>query len=129
MSTQKDRKVFSVRKRMKSFVYAFKGILAAYTSEHNLWIHSIAAALAIFLAFILDLSSMEWVVVILVIGLVFITEFINTAIEALVDLYTLEHTPLAGKIKDVAAAAVLLSAITAAIVGCIVFIPKILKFI
>jgi len=85
-------------------------------------IHGVIALLVIALGFYYRITSGEWVAILLCIGLVFILEIINTAIETLVDLVQPHHDPLAGKIKDIAAGAVLVGALTAAITGMIIFI-------
>ena len=90
---------FTFRKRLRSFRYAFNGIRLLVTKEHNAWIHCFAAACVIAAGFLLDISQMEWIAVVIVIG----------AIK---------------RTKDLAAGAVLLMAIAAAIVGGIIFFPK-----
>jgi diacylglycerol kinase len=76
--------------------------------------------------FIFHLSAGKWLALVIAIAMVWITEAVNTAIEFLVDLISPEFNPLAGHIKDIAAAAVLLSALAAIIIGCIIFIPELL---
>ena len=91
--------------------------------EHNFRIHLLAAIIVIFLGFYFKVTRQEWLWLVAAIGLVFITETINTAIEKLVDLTKPERDPLAGQIKDVAAGAVLISAITALIIGIVTLWP------
>lgn len=117
---------FSPKKRIKSFAYAWKGILLLIKSEHNAWIHLVCAILVICAAIYFDINRMEWIAVIVCIGLVLAAEAINTAIESLVDLVSPEENPIAGKVKDLAAGAVLICAISAAIIGLLVFIPYII---
>ena len=88
--------------------------------------HIIATIGAIALGFILKISPFEWLILVLIIGLVIATELINTSIEAAIDLTTKEINPLAKVAKDTAAAAVMIFAITAVIIACIIFIPKII---
>lgn len=109
----------------ESFSYAFSGVLYAFFRERNLKIHLLAAILAIFLGFYFDLSRIEWAILLLTIFLVVIVETINTAIEKTIDLVTKEYHPLAKIAKNVAAGAVLLSAINAIIIGIIIFGPYI----
>lgn len=116
---------FTVRKRLQSFRYAFRGIKYLLKTQHNAWIHLCASLIVIFAGFWFSISTTEWVLVGLAIGLVFTAETFNTAIELLVDKISPEYDKKAGIIKDVAAGAVLFSAIAAAVVGLIVFGTKI----
>ena len=116
---------FSVRSRRMSFTYAFRGIGWAFRQEHNLWIHTVAAAAAIAFGFVLHISSLEWIVIVLVIAGVFASELFNSAIESLVDLCSPDINKKAGRVKDMAAGAVLIAALGALATGLIIFIPKI----
>lgn len=115
-----------IKKRIKSFGYAFQGIGNFIRKEPNAWIHCTAVVVVTSLGLYYGISATEWCIVILCFGLVLMAEAFNTAIERLVDLVSPDFHPLAGTIKDVAAGAVLLGAIAAAIVGCIIFIPYII---
>ena len=115
---------FSIKARIKSFTYAFQGIKTFFQTQHNAWIHILATVIVIVLGNIVSLSNAEWCWIMLAIALVFITEMLNTAIEFLTDLVSPEYHPLAKKTKDVAAGAVLVSAIFAVFIGLIVFMPK-----
>ncbi len=115
-----------LRKRADSFGYAFKGIRILVSTQPHIIIHLVVAALVIIAGFICHLSETEWLFIFLAIALVFVTEALNTAIEFAIDLASPGHHPIAGKAKDVAAAAVLIAAIFAVIVGLIVFLPKVL---
>lgn len=106
-----------------SFKYAFEGILAALKQEPNLKIHFLIALLVIAISFILNISSTDWVIIIFIIGFVIIIELTNTAIEKVVDVFTDREHPGAKYAKDIAAGAVLISSITAAIIGLLVFLP------
>lgn len=112
---------FSVRKRLQSFIYAFRGIKWLLKTQHNAWIHIFAAFVVIAAGFWFSLTLTEWALVVLATGIVFSAETFNTAIEQLVDKISPGYDEMAGKIKDLAAGAVLLAAITAAVVGIIVF--------
>ena len=114
-----------IKKRIKSFGYAFQGIGNFIRKEPNAWIHCTAVVVVTSLGLYYGISATEWCIVILCFGLVLMAEAFNTAIERLVDLVSPDFHPVAGTIKDVAAGAVLLGAIAAAIVGCIIFIPYI----
>lgn len=116
---------FSWKKRGKSFVYAFAGIKALISREHNAWIHCAAALAVLVFGLLLDISGTEWCIVLTCIAMVLAAEGFNTAIEKLVDIVSPEFNEKAGKVKDVAAGAVLITAIVSAIIGCIIFIPKI----
>ena len=115
-----------IKKRIKSFGYAFQGIGNFIRKEPNAWIHCTAVVVVTSLGLYYGISATEWCIVILCFGLVLMAEAFNTAIERLVDLVSPDFHPLAGTIKDVAAGAVLLGAIAAAIVGGIIFIPYII---
>lgn len=110
---------------MKGFRYAINGLITAFTSELNLKIHAIATLLVLLAGWYFEITAIEWVVVVLAIGLVISSEMINTAIEYFVDLVSPEIHPTAGKIKDISAGAVLMAALAAFIAGMIIFIPKI----
>ena len=97
---------------------------SAFRQEHNLWIHTLAAATAIALGFILNISPFEWMALSIVIAGVFASELFNSAIESLVDLCSPEFNKKAGRIKDMAAGAVLIAALGALATGLIIFIPK-----
>lgn len=108
----------------KSFLFAFKGV-ALILQERNLIIHLVCGALAIALGFIFKIEEHEWLAIIICMSAVLCLEIINTAIEKTIDLLHPQIHPKAGAIKDLAAAAVLIAAITAIIVGLMVFVPKI----
>lgn len=116
-------------KNKSSFVYALAGIKKAIKGEKNIKIDIIAALLVVIVGIILKISTMEWIICLVLIGGVISAEMMNTAIEAVVDLYTREKKELAAKAKDVAAGAVLIKAMISAIIGGIIFIPKIVDLI
>jgi diacylglycerol kinase (ATP) len=109
--------------RVASFRFAFQGIFHLIRTQHNAHIHLVLGAIAITLGIILGIGQAEWLALTIIITLVLATEGVNTAIEAVVDLASPERHPLAKIAKDVAAGTVLLTAIGAIIVGCIIFIP------
>ncbi len=111
---------------MKSFVYAGKGIYTLISREHNAWIHCAAIIVIAAAGFYFGITRGEWIAVVFCFGLVVAVEAVNTAIENLVDMVCPEKKPEAGTVKDLAAGAVLICAITAMVVGGIVFIPYIL---
>ena len=116
-----------LKKRIKSFGYAFKGIASLLKKEHNAWIHCLAIVVVTTLGFYFHITPTEWCIVLLCFGMVLAAEGFNTAIERLVDLVSPERHPVAGDVKDVAAGAVLICAIAAAIIGCIIFLPYLLN--
>lgn len=115
---------FTLRKRLKSFAYAFNGIRLLIRNEPNAWIHCVAAIGAVALGFVLQISRSEWIAIVVVIGIVLAAETVNSSIEALADLVSPEYNEAIKRTKDLAAGAVLLVALAAAVVGCIIFIPK-----
>ena len=121
-----NKEKFSLKKRFKSFGYAFNGLRLLISEEHNARIHLIAAIVAVMAGFLLHISSLEWVAIILAFGFVISLEIVNTAIENIADFVSPERHMQIKKIKDLAAAGVLIAAITALIIGLIIFIPKII---
>lgn len=113
----------------KSFGFAFEGIFNTIKSERNIKIHIFATIMVVIFGFILKISYIEWLICLLLFGLITSLELVNTAVEATVDLATEERKALAKKAKDAAAGAVLYSAIIAAITGGIIFFPKFFNFI
>ncbi|BDD08326.1 diacylglycerol kinase [Fulvitalea axinellae] len=119
---------FSIRRRLGSFKYAINGLLLLIREEHNSRIHFFAGIMAILLGWLLEINSVEWMIICGVIGFVFAMELINSAIENLCDLVSPEKNDLVKKAKDQAAGAVLVSAIVALVCGLFIFIPKLLVF-
>lgn len=122
-----NKKGFSIGSRLKSFVYAFRGIGYLLRTQHNAWIHLGLTLLAFALGVWFSISQTEWILIILCIGIVFAAESFNTAIEQLCDARFTEYDKRAEIIKDTAAGAVLLVAIAAAITGLIIFLPRLIK--
>ena len=115
-----------LQKRIESFGYAFKGIAILFTSQPNARIHAVVLSLVVAAGFYFKIDKTEWLTIVLIAALVLSAEAMNTAVEFVVDLASPDHHHLAGKAKDVAAAAVLLAAFGAVIIGLIIFLPKIL---
>lgn len=115
---------FSIKARIKSFRYAFKGITYVFANEHNMWIHLLATVCVMCAGFYFHLNITEWLFISLAIGLVIAAELVNSAIEKVVDFISPNFNEQAGLIKDIAAGAVLVCAIAAAIIGLIIFLPK-----
>lgn len=120
----KDRKKSTLR---QSFACAFSGISHCIRHERNMKIHCTAAVLVLIFSIYFRLSLVEWLFILFAIGGVLSLELINTALERSVDLMTKEYHPLAKQAKDAAAGAVLIYAILSAIIGCVIFLPKILN--
>jgi len=117
---------FSVKARLKSFRYAWEGLLAFFSGQHNAIVHLIATGVLVVVCIFVPLSATELMLLAVVTGMVWMAELINSAIEKLCDVISPEYNPKIKYIKDVAAAAVLVSAIIAVVVALIIFIPKFL---
>lgn len=112
------------RNRLAAFRYAFAGWWYVIRTQRNAWIHAVASAAVVATGLWLHLDRLDWAILLLAIGLVWLAEFLNTALEAVVDLASPEHHPLARVGKDVGAAAVLIAAATSALVGLLVLGPR-----
>ena len=119
----------SIRKALRSFVFAFKGIRILIVEEQNAQIHVVGGICAIVLGFVLKISLHEWIAVAFAIGFVITIEAINSAIENLADYVSPGKHDLIKKVKDLSAGGVLISAITAAVIGIIIFLPKIIAHV
>lgn len=113
----------------ESFGYAFEGIWTGIRNERNMKIHCAAIIFVTLAGTLFQISATQWCICLLLFGLVAALELVNTAIEAVVDLVTEEKKPLAKVAKDTAAGAVLIAAIMAAVIGCIIFLPKLLAYV
>lgn len=121
-----EYKRFSVSERSKSFCYALEGMFCFFKREHNAVLHLLATVAVIVLSIIFPVTRFEVIILVIVTGLVWVTELINTAIEKTTDLISKEDHPEIKFIKDVAAAAVLVMAAVALLTGSLIFIPKII---
>ncbi|KEK26231.1 diacylglycerol kinase family protein [Bacillus gaemokensis] len=110
-------------KLIHSFGYAIAGIYFCLRHERNMKIHFLAAVIVICCGLYFHVTTMEWLILFLTIGIVISLEMVNTAIEKTVDLVTVEFQPFAKIAKDVAAGAVLLFTVIAVIIGAIIFLP------
>lgn len=115
-----------LRTRMDAFGYAFSGWWYVLRTQRNAWIHALFSIFAFALSFWLRIPPRDWATIFLATAMVWTAEFINTALEAIVDLHSPEQHPLAKVGKDIGAAAVLIAALTAAIVGLLLLGPPIL---
>lgn len=124
-----DKRRFSWKERGNSFTYAWSGIRALMRTEHNAWIHLALTIAAVALGFILKISKGEFLAIIIAMTMVWAAEILNTAIEKAMDFISLEKHPQIKLVKDLAAAAVLITAFSALLVGAIIFIPKFLEHV
>lgn len=127
MDNKKGSK-FSPKRIVRSFKFAFEGIWSGIHSEANWTIGIIEAAVVIWAGVYLNISKSDWIIVILLIGLVLYSELCNSAIEAIVDSFTPEEHPKAKLAKDFSAGSVVILIIAAAIIGSIVFWPYLSKY-
>ncbi len=114
-----------IRKRVRSFGYAFKGLVYVFRTQPNMQIHLGLFLLAVLMGFLFRITALEWVALIMVSGLVIAMETLNTAIETYLDKHHSEKDKTTGYVKDLSAAAVLITAIAALIIGLIIFLPEI----
>ena len=118
---------FRISGRIRSFRFAFNGVLTMLRSQHNAWIHTLATVVVCAAGFWLRLSTLEWCGIVLAVVAVWVAEALNTAFEFLADVASPEFHPLVEKSKDVAAGAVLISAVGAVVIGTLVFGPHIIR--
>jgi len=121
------RNPFSIKKRIQSFKYAFYGLKVLIVEEHNARIHFVVTIVVFAFGWYFKINRLEWIALLICIGLVVAVEAINSAIENLADFVCTEPHPTIKKIKDLSAAAVLVAALTALLVGLLVFVPKLLS--
>ena len=113
--------------RGQSFLHAFHGLWFVIRTQRNAWIHAVVTILVVLMAFWLRLQTRDWAILFMTIALVWTAEFINTALEAVVDLASPEQHPLAKVGKDVGAAAVLVAAMAAILVGLLILGPPLVQ--
>lgn len=119
---------YGIKKFIKSVGYAFEGIKHGYTAGQNIIIMTFLAFLALILGFIFRIEKMEFIVILLLIGIILPLELINTAIEAAIDLHDGDKRSTFGKVaKDCAAGALTIASIVAAVIGLVIFIPYIIE--
>ena len=115
------------KRQVKSYRYAAKGVKYTLTTQVNIWIHLLIAMVVLVLAYLLHFTTNQFLILIVTIGFVVVAELYNTAIEEMTNLLSPEYNQQAGVVKDIAAGAVLVSAITAAVVGAWLFVPAIIN--
>ena len=124
---KKKENYFSLTDRLRSFRFAFRGILDLLKDEHNFRIHITLLLLVIAAGIFLHITDTEWLIIILVSALVLVSESFNSSIEHLADTINPEEDERIRKVKDIAAAAVLITAVAAVLAGAIIFMPYLLK--
>jgi diacylglycerol kinase (ATP) len=122
-------KSFSISARLKSIGHALEGIKSALQREPNLRLHLIATVVTGLLLFVIHVTKVELILLLIVIGLVWAAELFNTAIEKVMDAVSIQRDPAVKFIKDVAAAAVLITAVMALITGSIILLPKLYLYV
>ena len=120
---------FQFTERIRSFRFAIVGIWTMLTSQHNAWLHACATVAVVVAGFLFSLSRSEWCWLVLALMAVWTAEALNTAFESLADVASPEFHPLVKQAKDVAAGAVLISAIGSLTIGCLVFGPHVVELI
>lgn len=120
---------FELRSRLKSFQYAFRGLAHMLATQHNAWIHAFMTLAVLAAGLVFSISAAEWCWLILAMTSVWTAEAMNTAFELLCDATTKDFHPVVGQAKDVAAGAVLLTAIGALLIGLVIFVPHLSAFV
>lgn len=123
----KEPQKFTLSKRLKSFRYAWAGVMTFIRTEHNARLHLLAALAVVVSGLYFEISRIEWIIIVLCVGLVFTAEAFNTAIEYLCNVVHPEFNLTIKKVKDIAAGAVLIAAISSAVVGGLIFIPYLMR--
>jgi len=118
---------FSIIDRAKSFRHAIRGMRLVFFHEHNAWVHLSLATLAVAMGFYFEITSLEWVAIIICIGTVLSAEIFNTSIEHIANFIQPNQDIKIKDIKDLAAGGVLIVALTSLIVGLVIFVPKIIE--
>ena len=125
--TKKEKQIIvKTKKLVNSFKYAFSGIFLAFKTERNMKIHTGIVAFVTFSGIALHISAVEWMICVIVMGVVIAAELFNTSLEQLTDVVMPERNPKAKIVKDISAGAVLITAIAASIIGAIIFLPKLI---
>ncbi|MDV2683125.1 diacylglycerol kinase family protein [Alkalihalophilus lindianensis] len=122
-----DRNKRGFTRLLRSFGYAFQGLKHVFINEQNMQVHFCLAIIVFALAVWLDVTRIEWLILLVVVSGIFALEIMNTAIERTVDLVTEEYHPIAKRAKDVAASAVFVYSVFAVIIGLVLFIPYLLE--
>jgi diacylglycerol kinase (ATP) len=116
----------ALRAFLQGFAHAFRGIVFALRTQRNLRVHALATLSVIVLGFVLQIERWEWCAILISCGVVWAAELLNTAIECLADRVSMEREDAIRVVKDAAAGAVLAASLAAAVVGAIIFLPRLL---
>src|SRR5688572_752891 len=116
-----EPKMNSIKKHLNSYKYAIRGIRLAFYYEHNMRYHLAAAVCVLIVNYVLEISRTDWLITLMLIGLAWMSEIFNTAIEKLADRVSTDHDPLIGKAKDLAAGAVVVICFFAVICALIIY--------
>ena len=122
-------KYTGLKRVLYSAKYSMDGLIYSYKNEKSLWIHAVVSICSIIAGFIFRISLGQWSIMLIALVVILAFELVNTAIEAIVDMVTLEFNPLAKIAKDCGSAATFVTSFIGIIIGCVIFIPKILKLI
>ena len=115
-----------IKKHLDSYRYAFRGIGLAFRSENNMIIHLAAAVSVVAVNYVLHVTTTEWLITLILIGLAWMSEIFNTAIEKLADRVTKDQDPLIAQTKDLAAGSVLVICLIAVVCACVIYLPYLL---
>ena len=126
LKKQEKHKKMSFKRFLNSIKYSVDGLVNAYQNEQSLWLHAMCTIIIVILGFALQISFIQWAIIVIGLVIVLAVELLNTAIEATVDLVTKEIHPLAKVAKDCGSAAAFVSSIMVFIICCFIFIPKII---
>jgi diacylglycerol kinase len=118
---------FSLMRRVRSFRFAWRGLVSVARSQHNAWIHACATVVTVAAGLWFGVERTEWALLVVAVAAVWTAEAFNTAIETLGDAVSPEHNPLVAVAKDAAAGAVLIAAGGAVVIGALVFGPRVLR--
>ena len=114
-------------RRLRSFVFASRGIVSVVRTQQNAWVHAAATVVVVTAGLLLDVSRSEWALLVLAMVAVWSAEALNTAVEALGDAVSPDYSSHIARAKDVAAGAVLIAAVGAVVIGGLVFVPRLLR--
>ena len=126
LKKQEKHKKMSFKRFLNSIKYSVDGLVNAYQNEQSLWLNAMCTIIIVILGFALQISFIQWAIIVIALVIVLAVELLNTAIEATVDLVTKEIHPLAKVAKDCGSAAAFVSSIMVFIICCFIFIPKII---
>lgn len=128
-TSRNKSKYKGIRRFIYSIKYSIDGLVYSYKNEKSLWIHALLTVVAIIFGFLFKISLLEWSIIAIVLMVILAVELLNTAIEAAVDMVTVEFNPLAKIAKDCGSAATFVLSIVGAVIAGIIFVPKIMIFL